>query len=75
MAEPEVTGLEAGRAAVLAALAGLTDAELARRPPDGGWNGWEIAYHLFDIERWYVAKLCEAATADRAAALSRYMTI
>lgn len=67
--------LASSKAAVLAALDGLTGADLARRAPDGGWNAWEIAYHLFDIERWYVAKLCEAVAPDRAAALARFMAV
>ncbi|MER3419462.1 MAG: hypothetical protein C4290_02590 [Chloroflexota bacterium] len=67
--------LAAGRAAVLAAYAQITAAELDRRPPGEGWSAWEVAYHLLDIERWYIAKLCEATTSDRAAALARLLTV
>jgi hypothetical protein len=67
--------LVAGRAAVLAAYAHITAAELDRRPQDGGWSAWEVAYHLLDIERWYIAKLCEATAPDRAAALARLLGV
>ncbi len=67
--------LAAGRAAVLAACAQVSAAELDRRPPDGGWSAWEVAYHLLDIERWYIAKLCEATAPDRTAALARLLGI
>lgn len=60
-----------------AALAAFVEAgsRIEQRPPAGGWNPWEIAYHLFDIERWYIAKLCEAATTDRPAALARFLAV
>ena len=67
--------LVASTADVLACLGGLSQDELERRPPDGGWNAWEIAYHLFDIERWYIAKLCEATAHDRAQALTRFVEV
>jgi hypothetical protein len=59
------------------ALAAFTEAgsQIEQRPADGGWNAWEIAYHLFDIERWYIAKLCEASTSDRPAALQRFLAV
>lgn len=63
------------RAAVLAAFAHMTEAELDRRPADGEWSAWEIAYHLLDIERWYIAKLCEATAPDRTAALARLLAV
>lgn len=69
------TSLSAGKAAVLAALRGLTVEDAAARPADGGWSAWEIAYHLFDIERWYIAKLCEAVAPGRSDALDRFITI
>lgn len=75
MANPEIDGLERGRTAVLASLAGLTDEELAARVAEGEWNAWEIAYHLFDIERWYIAKLCEAVSGSRTEALERLIGI
>ena len=75
MAEADVGQLREGQAAVLAALAAVPPAQVARRPSEDSWNAWEIAYHLFDIERWYVAKLCEAAAPDRSAALGRFMHV
>jgi hypothetical protein len=48
---------------------------VAQRPADGGWSPWELAYHLFDIERWYVAKLCEASVPDQPAALQRFLAV
>lgn len=71
----EVGPLEEGREDVLDALCGASEHDLMRRPADGGWNAWEVAYHLLDIERWHIAKLCEAATGDRAEALARFAAI
>ncbi len=67
--------LDEGKTDSMAALARVPAAEIVLRPAGGGWNAREIAYHLFDIERWYIAKLCEAATPNQAAALSRFMEI
>lgn len=39
-----------GYGAVVSALDGLTDTELDRRPPDGGWTARQIAHHLADSE-------------------------
>lgn len=68
------TELELGKAAVLSAFAGA-GTEASQRAPDGGWSAWEVAYHLLDIERWYIAKLCEASAADRAEALARFVAV
>ncbi len=74
--DPDVPeALAAGRAAALAAFAHMTEAELDRRLADGEWSAWEIAYHLLDIERWYIAKLCEATAPDRTAALARLLAV
>jgi hypothetical protein len=75
MTDTALAGLESGRSAVTRALGGATDDELSRRPAEGQWNAWETAYHLFDIERWYIAKLCEAASGSRAEALERFIGI
>jgi hypothetical protein len=40
----------AGPAEVAAALAGVTDAELDRRPAPGTWTAREVAHHLADSE-------------------------
>ena len=40
----------AGAAAVDAALAGITEEELDRRPADGGWTARQVAHHLADSE-------------------------
>ena len=39
-----------GPAAVAAALEGITDAELDRRPAPGEWTAREIVHHLADSE-------------------------
>lgn len=39
-----------GHAAVVAALHGITDAELDRRPAPGKWTAREIVHHLADSE-------------------------
>lgn len=71
----ELTDLRAGQQAVERTLTGLSAVAARSRPMDGGWNAREIAYHLVDIERWYIAKLCEAVTNDPAAALDRFVAI
>lgn len=39
-----------GVAAVRRALEGITDAELDREPPDGGWTARMVVHHLADSE-------------------------
>jgi DinB superfamily len=41
---------EAGPAVLRGAVAGLTDAELDRRPADGGWTPREVVHHVADSE-------------------------
>ncbi len=67
--------LQQSTAVVLAAFAGIDGDAIGRRPAPGAWSAWEIAYHLVDIERWYAAKLCEAVTPERSAALARFMAL
>lgn len=50
----------------------IDEAAITRRPP-GGWSVWEIAYHLMDMERWFLAKVCEAASGSRAEALTHFV--
>jgi hypothetical protein len=45
-----VAQYEAGPAVLRAAVAGLTDPELDRRPSDGGWTPREVVHHLADSE-------------------------
>lgn len=66
--------LQRSRREVLEAFAAV-GADIERRPADGGWNAWEIAYHLLDMERWYIAKLCEAVAPDRPAALACFLQV
>jgi hypothetical protein len=40
-----------------AALAGVTDHELDRRPADGGWTARQIAHHLADSEAMAYTRL------------------
>jgi hypothetical protein len=46
-----------GSAAVDEALAGITDEELDRRPPDGGWTARQVAHHLADSEAMAYTRL------------------
>lgn len=71
----ELDALRTGRTAVSAAFAGITGDDLSRRPAAEAWSAWEVAYHLFDIERWYIAKLCEAVSNDKSEALHQYLAI
>ena len=45
-----VARYEAGPAVLRAAIEGLGDAELDRRPPDGGWTPREVVHHVADSE-------------------------
>ena len=47
----------AGSAAVDEALADITDAELDRRPADGGWTARQVAHHLADSEAMAYTRL------------------
>ena len=47
----------AGAAMVEAALAGATDADLDRRPADGGWSARQVAHHLADSETMAYTRL------------------
>ena len=46
-----------GSAAVDAALADVSDAELDRRPPDDGWTARQVAHHLADSEAMAYTRL------------------
>jgi hypothetical protein len=45
-----VTQYEAGPGVLRAAVEGLGDAELDRRPADGGWTPREVVHHVADSE-------------------------
>jgi hypothetical protein len=60
-------------ARILGALSGLDAEQLASRPAPDAWSAWDIAYHVAQIEVWYVAKLCEAASVDAPAAMERFL--
>jgi hypothetical protein len=47
---PAFDTFRAGYAAVEAALEGITEAELDRRPADGSWTAREVVHHLADSE-------------------------
>ena len=46
-----------GAGEVEAALAGATDADLDRRPVDGGWSARQVAHHLADSETMAYTRL------------------
>lgn len=46
-----------GAAAVDTALAGITDEELDRTAPDGGWTARQVAHHLADSEAMAYTRL------------------
>ncbi|MGE0540730.1 MAG: DinB family protein [Dehalococcoidia bacterium] len=70
---PAIGDLAASTAEVFDALAGLDAGQLVRRPAPDEWSAWDIAYHVAQIEVWYVAKLCEAASDDAPAAMDRFL--
>jgi hypothetical protein len=45
-----VARYEAGPAVLRAAIEGLSEAELDRRPADGGWTPREVVHHVADSE-------------------------
>ena len=54
----------AGYDAVVAALAGATDAELDARPADGGWTARECVHHLADSEARSMLRLRQLLADD-----------
>lgn len=60
-------------ATLRAALTVPDAASLSRRPTPEAWAIWDIAYHVAQIEVWYVAKLCEAANVAPVEAMARFL--
>lgn len=58
---------------ILGALSGLDAGRLSRRPAPDQWSAWDIAYHVAQIEVWYVAKLCEAVSPDASEAMEAFL--
>jgi DinB superfamily len=56
-----------GFAAVADALAGITDEELDRPGPDGGWSAREVAHHLADSEATAFVRLRRLIAEDEPA--------
>ena len=56
-----------GFAAVEDALAGITDEELDRPGPDGGWSAREVAHHLADSEATAFVRLRRLIAEDEPA--------
>lgn len=48
--DEQLARFRAGYSAVEAAVAGVADADLDRRPADGGWTAREVVHHLADME-------------------------
>jgi hypothetical protein len=55
-----------GHAAVVAALAGLTDEQLDRRPAPGEWTAREVCHHLADSEMTSAIRLRRLVAEDDA---------
>jgi DinB superfamily len=53
-----------GPAVIEAAVAGLGDAELDRRPADGGWTAREVVHHLADSEMTSAIRLRKLLAED-----------
>jgi hypothetical protein len=56
----------AGYDAVVAAVAGATDAELDARPADGGWTARQCVHHLADAEARSMLRLRQLLAEDAA---------
>jgi uncharacterized damage-inducible protein DinB len=74
-ATPEVRALAASTERLFEALSGLDAEQLTRRPAPDAWSVWDIAYHIAQMEVWYLAKLCEAASTGAPAALERFLQV
>ena len=61
---PDFDIFRAGSAAVDAALDGITEAELDRRPPDGSWTAREVVHHLADSESMAYIRLRRVIAED-----------
>ena len=62
-------------AMIQSALGGLDSDALSRRPAPGEWSAWDIAYHITQLEVWYLAKLCEATAREPSQAMARFMQL
>ncbi len=60
---------------LLRSFEGIDQAGLMRRPDPEEWSAWDIAYHIAQIEVWYIAKLCEASSPSPLAALERFLEV
>ena len=61
-----------GSDAVDAALAGITDMELDRVPPDGGWTARMVAHHLADSEAMSYTRLRRLVADDDPVVIQGY---
>ena len=55
-----------GTSAVEEALQGLDEADLDRRPPDGGWTARQVVHHLGDSEMMSAMRLRRLLAEERA---------
>jgi hypothetical protein len=60
-----ITRYADGHAAVCRALEGVTDAELDRRPPGGGWTARQVVHHPADSETRSYVRLRQLLAEDR----------
>jgi hypothetical protein len=70
---PEWGELAGSTDGLLGALYGLNEEQLARRTAVGEWSAWDIAYHVAQMEVWYLAKLCEAACSSAPEAMREFV--
>jgi hypothetical protein len=61
-----VAATEHARSRVLAFVAGLSEAQAAFKPADGGWSINEVLEHLYLAEMSGVSKICSAVESVRA---------
>jgi hypothetical protein len=59
-----VARYEAGPGVLSAAIKGLSDAELDRRPADGGWTPREVVHHVADSEMTAAIRLRRLVAED-----------
>jgi uncharacterized damage-inducible protein DinB len=74
-AAPELRALAVSTERLFEALSGLDSEQLTLRPAPDAWSVWDIAYHVAQIEVWYLAKLCEAVSTGTPAALERFLEV